>query len=255
MVTLFEDAENIFDIKTSSADMFLTDALTEFYESCADSIFYEKQGDTLSIKIKKFVANMVTAMTEFINSIKVQVTTKLYSAQMQKSLRKTYDVLKSKKAQGQTQVALPDLWTIRDTYINSVHKLEKYAKRFANMNYKTSAKLEEDLDTFNKIYEQCEKDIIAASKKTKTVHVDKALAFIDAECSGNGKVMKSMTEAATEFVEMGNAAQALAKKADILGPDIIQKHVGFIKRQMIKIANFIKKFAVKIIVTACLLVG
>ena len=58
-----------------------------------------------------------------------------------------------------------------------------------------------------------------------------------------------------KFKEMGNAAMALSKKADILGPDIIQKHVGFIKRQMMKISEFMKKIIVKIVVTACILVG
>ena len=57
------------------------------------------------------------------------------------------------------------------------------------------------------------------------------------------------------FKEMGNAAKALTKKADILGPDIIQKHVGFIKRIGMKIANFMKRIIVKIVTTCCLWIG
>ena len=94
MLEAFMEAEEMFDLRMNNADVCLTDALTDFYESCNNSIFYEKQGDTLSVKIKKIVANMMTAITEFINYIKLQVNTLIQSSRYQQQLRQLHTKLK-----------------------------------------------------------------------------------------------------------------------------------------------------------------
>ena len=255
MFEAFTEAEEMFDMRLAEADVYLTDALTNFYESCLDSTFYEKQGDSLGVKINKFIANMVTAVIEFVNSIKLQINTMLESSAYQKKLRTLHKTLNQHKANGAKTVKVQDVWSLTDVYLEGVSKLKKYSKKFAKMNYKTTAKLNEDLEEFNRIYDEYDQKAKKALDKTTVVSIDKMLAFIDAECSGNGRVMKTLEDSAIEFKEMGNAAMALSKKADILGPDIIQKHVGFIKRQMMKISEFMKKIIVKIVLTACIVVG
>ena len=250
-----EDAELLFDYKLAKADIELTEALTSYYESCSDSLLYEESGDSLSVKINKFIGNMVAAITHFIESIKLQVNTMIQSSNYQKNLRELHKKLKESKLNGAQTVKVQDVWTLRDVYMDGVERLRKYAKKFANMNYKTTAKLEEDLEKFNQIYDEVESKAEKVMNSTVVVSIDKMLEFIDAECSGNGRVLKSLEEYTIEFKEMGNSAKALTKKADILGPDIIQKHVGFIKRIGMKIANFMKRIIVKIVATCCLLIG
>ena len=172
-----------------------------------------------------------------------------------KNVDTLHNKLKESKLNGAQTVKVQDVWTLRDVYMDGVERLRKYAKKFANMNYKTTAKLEEDLEKFNQIYDEVESKVEKVMNSTVVVSIDKMLAFIDAECSGNGRVLKTLEEYTIEFKEMGNSAKALTKKADILGPDIIQKHVGFIKRIGMKIANFMKRIIVKIVTTCCLLIG
>ena len=54
---------------------------------------------------------------------------------------------------------------------------------------------------------------------------------------------------------MQHDATALQTRRDILGPDIIPKHVGFLRRIATNIAKTIKKWAVKIITTVVFIVG
>ena len=250
-----EDVESIFDSRVAKADIELTEALASYYESCIESLMYEEAGDSLGVKINKFIGNMVAAVTQFISSIKLQVNTMIQSSNYQKNLRELHKKLKESKEKGSKTVKVQDVWTLRDVYMDGVERLRKYAKKFANMNYKTTAKLEEDLEKFNQIYDEVENKAEKVMDSTVIVSIDKMLAFIDAECSGNGRVLKTLEEYTIEFKEMGNAAKALTKKADILGPDIIQKHVGFIKRIGMKIANFMKRIIVKIVTTCCLWIG
>ena len=250
-----EDVEKIFDDKMSKADVELTEALASYYESCVDSLMYEKAGDSLGVKINKAIANMVAAITQFISSIKLQVKTMIQSGNYQKNLRKLHKQLKESKSEGARTVKVQDVWTLRDVYIEGVGRLRKYAKKFANMNYKTTAKLEEDLEKFYTIYDEVEKKAENVMDQTIIISIDKMLKFIDEECSGNGRVLKTLEDYSIEFQEMGNSAKALTKKVDILGPDIIQKHVGFIKRIGMKIANFMKKIIIRIVTTCCLLIG
>lgn len=251
----FDECCSIFGAHVCKACNSLDDAYASFLEETDIGYVSEKASESLSIKIKKIIANLMTAVENFINSIKIHIETATTSSNYQKNLRKLHEELKEKKSQGVRKVSVQDVWSLRDIYLEGSAKLQKYVKKFANMQYKTTAELEKDLDTFNSIYDEYDKKAQGAIDKRVTVPIDKMLAFVEAECSGNGRVVSSMTSAMKDFKEMGNAANTLAKKAETLGPDIIQKHVGFIKRQIMKITGFMKKWIVKFIATMCIIIG
>lgn len=252
---MFRSASEIYEERVAAANIALTEAITKSYEVMYDKMMTEAGGEPFEVKIKKFVANMIAAITQFIQSTKVAIQTSLETGQFQRNLRKLHTELKDKKEQGVTQVQVQDIWALKNVYTSGVKELTSYAKKFASMQYKSTEALNDDLEKFNAVYDKVEKEAEEAIAKKKTVSVDNMIAFVDAECSGNGSVIKTLESAMREFREMGVAAEALAKKADILGPDIIEKHVGFIKKKMIQIGAFIKKWITKFVVACCIIIG
>lgn len=252
----FKECGEVFESRMNDHGMALTDALAEYcVHYSVDFPLVESTNETLGIKIKKIITSIITTISNYFNSIKVQVQTMTTTSKYKENLRKMHAELKEKKSGGAKKVKVQDIWSLRDVYLEGRSKLQKYAKKFAAMRYKTTEDLQRDIDEFNDLYNEYEQKAEAAIEKQVEVPIDKMLAFVEAECSGNGSVISSLESAMLEFREMGNSIITLSKKADILGPDILEKQVGFLKRQMLKITSFIKKWVVKFVVTMCIVIG
>ena len=123
------------------------------------------------------------------------------------------------------------------------------------MNYKNTMDLEKDITKFEDIYEDYTRKIEYGAEQQVKVSIDKMIKFIENETSGNSRVMATLNDARDLFREMGSDVEILIKEADMLGPDIINKHVGCIRRMINKMLDFIKKWIVKFVVACCIIVG
>ena len=88
-----------------------------------------------------------------------------------------------------------------------------------------------------------------ASKKTVVVPISRMINFIESEINGRSKVLNTLNEAIALLQQMSKDCELIEKRRDILGPDILTKHVGFIRRIAYNITGFFKKWVVKFIST------
>ena len=250
-----EEITEAFEEDIASANIFLIDAISDFNVSYEERNIYEAAGDPLIVKFKKFIVKIITALEKFIASIKNQVQSGLLRNEYKVNLRKAHAELKEKKARGVKTVVVYDVWSLKDLYIEATEKLSKYMKRFTKMNYKNTMDLEKDIEKFEELYEKYNDEAAYLSEKQVKVSVDKMLKFIESETAGNSRVMATLNDARDLFREMGTNVEILIKQADILGPDVINKHVGCIRRMINKFIDFIKKWIVKFVVACCIIVG
>ena len=75
----------------------------------------------------------------------------------------------------------------------------------------------------------------------------KALDFVEDEIRGKSEIFKSLNDSLRDFAEIQQNADQLKTKMDILGADVIPKHVGFIQKMINGICGFVRKWTVRII--------
>ena len=253
------EACEIFDNKVALAQVEFMEALTTFTESCFDEeqIFTEKkkEKESLMIRTKKFFANLIAAFQNFKATIQVELDRKVRASEFENKLRKLHKELKEGQKNGIKYVEVHDIWTMRDKYLSCVDELKKYARKFAEMKYTKTGQIDDDISSFNTIMERYKKDLEDASKKMITVPLTKMLDFVEDEVSGRSKVMDTLNDAITILQQMDKDCELIEKRKDILGPDIIPKHVGFLRKIAYSISGFFKRWAVKIITTIVFIVG
>lgn len=253
------EASQMFDNKVALAQADFMEAIATYLESCIDDEFTvtEKKNDTdtFLIKTKKFFANLVAAFQNFIATVQVELDKKTRSAEFQNKLRKLHTELKEGEKGGITTVEVHDVWAMKDKYEECVDELKTYAKKFSEMKYKRTSDIDDDIAKFNKILEEYKQELQSASEKMVTVSIKKMINFIEDEVSGRSRIMNSLNDAISLLQQMSKDCELIEKRRDILGPDIIPRHVGFIKRIAISISGFLKQWAVKIITTVVFIVG
>ena len=84
------------------------------------------------------------------------------------------------------------------------------------------------------------------NKKVK-VNIDDAINFLSKEIGQNSQVMKTIEDSEQKVKELEQAAMLLEEQRNILGSDIIPKHVSLIKRVTGSITSFIRRKVSKII--------
>ena len=180
---------------------------------------------------------------------------KVRSAEFETRLRKLHKELKEGQKGGIKDVEVHDVWTMTNKYLRCVDELKRYAKKFAEMKYKRTSQIDDDISQFNTIMERYKNELEEASKKTIEVPLKDMLDFVEDEISGRSNVMSTLNDAITILQQMDKDCELIEKRKDILGPDIIPKHIGFIRRIAYSISGFFKKWAVKIISTVVFIVG
>ena len=148
-----------------------------------------------------------------------------------------------------------DIQAYCDEYLNAVDELETYAKRFANMKCKHLSDIDRDINDFNDIAEDYENSLNKIAQKKVKMSPKKLMKYIENEISGRSQVLDTLNDAMTLFEQMKNDCTLLESRKNILGPDIIAKKIGFIRKMSTKISRFIKRNVVRFISTIVLIVG
>jgi len=259
MDNFLAEASNMFDNKVALAQADFMEALAEYVESCMcdDQIFVEKKKETesLMVKTKKFFANLIAAFQNFIATVQVELDGKIRSSEFENKLRKLHTELKEGEKGGIKTVEVHDVWSMKDKYLDCVNDLKQYAKKFCEMKYKRTSEIDNDIIQFNTKMEKYKQELETVSKKTIVVPISKMIDFIEDEVSGRSKVMDTLNDAITLLQQMNKDCELIEKRRDILGPDIIPKHIGFLRRIATNISSFFKHWAVKIITTIVFIVG
>lgn len=255
---LLEESE-LFTEKLGSLNVFMIEAITEYTESCYDEYMTEakkqERSESLITKINKFFTNLITLFQNFQEQIRIEVDRKIRASELDIKLHKAYKEMKDKKSSGVKNVEVIDCWTLRDDYLSCISQLRKYADRFTKMQYKHVSDIDRDIESFNKIVDEYDEKLQKDCDKKVTVPIDKMIRFVEDEISGKSHVLTSLDDGITIFKHMRNDCELLETRKDILGPDIIPKHVGFIRRIANSICAFFKRWAVKIITTIVFIVG
>lgn len=248
----------IFDNRISSINIEFMEAISDFTEELYNEYFMEAgkaKKDSFTTKINKFFANLINAFQNFHAQIKLEIDRKSRESALDKKLHDSYKELKLKKDIGLNTVTVMDCWTLRDDYLECVEKLRKYAKKFTEMKYKRVSEIDSDLAEFNKIIDEYDKKLQDDCDKKISVPTTKMLNFVEDEISGKSKILESLNDGITIFQQMQHDCKVLETRKEILGPDVIPKHIGFLRKIAISISGFFKRWSVKIISSIVLIVG
>ena len=247
------EACEMFDNKVALAQADFMEAITIYAESSVndDLIFTEKkkEQESFALKTKRFFANLVAAFQNFIATIQVEVDKKVRGKEFEKNLRKLHKELKEGKKGGIQTIEVHDIWNMRKEYLSCVDDLKKYARKFSEMKYKRTDEIDDDIIQFNTIMENYKQQLEEASKKTVIVPITRMISFIESEISGQSKVLNSLNDAIALLQQMSKDCELIEKRRDILGPDILTKHVGFMRKIAYSITGFFRKWVVKFIST------
>lgn len=235
-----------FDKKIDSANIALMEAVTVSLEINEDNIFMtEKSKETLSIKFKKFIADVITAIRKIIDELSTRVKSVVRDVTFKAKLLKYREELKNKGSLSMEKVI--DVWKLTDIYLEMNNELTKYARRISKMNYTSLLAIDRDIDSFDAIIDKYEKSLTSTYEKKVLVSSKTMLDFVEDELSGRSSVLKVLNDSISLFEQMDKECDRLFDKANFLGKDITHKKIGFIKRGIYKISATIKKWAVRII--------
>lgn len=255
-MSFLNQIESDFQHSIDKADISMMEAVTNFLEEFGELNYCtESTSDTLVVKLKKFFADIIASFKNFSSSIRIEVNKKLCDTTFNNKLRSLYKDAEAKQAEGVKKLEIVDIEAYTKEYLNAVNDLKSYAKKFSNMKYKHVSEIDKDIAEFNTLVNSYEQSIDEISKKKIKVKPAKVMEFVENELSGRSKVFATLNDAITLFEHMKDDCSLLESRRDILGPDIIAKKVGFIKKITTRISSFIKRHVVKFISTIVLIVG
>lgn len=253
--------KDMFDLSESFSDSLnkvyikFEDSMTEFYERTNEHVLItEKEAESLSIKMKNFFADIVTLFENIKTTLQSTIVKKTQEKAFKDRLNKLYNELKGKQEDGIKKVELIDVWNYVDTFENMNAELSKYARKFVKVKYTSTADIDKDIATFNSIVAKYEKKLDEISKNKIKVPTKKMIQFVEDEISNRSRLMKILNDNMALFREFQNESTLIEKRKDILGPEILPKHIGLLRRIAYGISNFIKKWVIRIMTTIILLV-
>ena len=147
----------------------------------------------------------------------------------------------------QKDVKMVDYWEVRKIFNKYYKEMTDYAKKFSKVKYTKTWQIEDDLDAFNKLMDKCNNELEEVTSKKITVSISKALDFVEDELRGKSEILSSLNDSIRDFAEIEQIANELRTKMNVLGADVIPKHVGFIQKMVNSISGFIRKWVVKFI--------
>ena len=239
------DAYDIYDYRVNKINVELMESLAEFTESYGENFYItEAQKDSIYIKLKKFLADLIVIMHNFINQIKIDVRKKINEKKYDAKIRALY---KEIKENGDKTVYVADVWAINKFISKAAKELKQHTKRVADIRYSNTSEIDEDINKFNKLMEKYDKELDKLCSYKVKVSAKKMLDFIEDEISGRSSILDHLNESISIIEQIQSDVKALEKRKDILGPDVIPKHIGFLRRISQKIAMAFRKWVSKVV--------
>lgn len=247
MEDLFFEANSGFEGSMMHINNCLESAIFTYTEELFKNHYVtEAVKDSLWTKLKQFFTKIILSLKSFIKELQLKIEYTIKEKQLKEKLTQMHKELKEKQLTHKN-VKMVDYWEMENVFNKYYKELIKYAKKFSKVKYTKTWQIEDDLDAFNKLIENCNKELEEISDKKITVPTSKALAFVEDELRGKSEILSSLNDAIKDFAEIEQMAEELKTRMDILGAEVIPKHVGFIQRMVNTIGGFIRKWTVKFI--------
>lgn len=247
MEDLFFEANSGFEGAMMHINNSLESAIFTYTEDLLTNHYVtEAVKDSLWSKLKQFFTKFILSIKSFIKELQLKIEYTVKEKQIKEKLTQMRKDLKEKQLT-QKDVKMIDYWEVKRIFNKYYEDLTKYAKKFSKVKYTKTWQIEDDLDAFNKLIEKCNEELEEKINKKITVPISKALDFVEDELRGKSEILSSLNDSIRDFAEIEQIAEELKTRMDILGAEVIPKHVNFIQRMVNAIGGFIRKWTVKII--------
>ena len=248
MEDLFFECESAYTGSMQHITLSLESAIFTYSEDLLTNHYVsESVSDSLWTRLKDFFTKIILAIKNFIKELKVKIEYAINEKQIKQKLHALHEELKDKEYKGINAVELTDYISMKNIFNQYYDKLIGYAKKFSKVKYTKTYQIENDLEEFDKMMDKFNKELEEASNKKVKWSVKKALDFVEDELRGKSDVFKTLNQSMSDFAEIEQIAENLRTKMNVLGVDVIPKHVGFIQKMIIGISGFIRKWTIKII--------
>lgn len=248
MENLFYECDSAFEGSMQYINLCLESAILTYTEDLLSNHYVtEAVKDSLWTRLKQFFTKIILSLQNFAKELKVKIEYVITEKQIKHKLNSLHKELKEKQTEGIRNIEMVDYWEMKRIFKKYHSELTAYAKRFSKISYTKTWQIEDDLKDFNELVEKCNKDLDEANQKKIKVSVSKALNFVEDEIRGKSEILESINDSMREFSEIQQIASGLQTKMNILGAEVIPKHVGFIQKMVNAISSFIRKWTVKII--------
>jgi hypothetical protein len=247
MEDLFFESNSSFEGSMMHINTYLESAILTYTEDLLTNHFVtESVKESLWSKLKQFFAKLILSLKSFTKELQTKIDYVIKEKQIHAKLNQLHKELKEKQSINKT-VEMVDYWEMRRIFNKYYNVLSNYAKKFSKVKYTKTWQIEDDLDAFNKLLEKCNAELEEVSSKKIKVSITKALNFVEDEIRGKSEVFKSLNDSMRDFSEIEQIAEGLKTRMNILGAEVIPKHVSFIQRMVNAISGFVRKWTVKII--------
>ena len=209
----------------------------------------------LSASIKKFFTKLMMSMNEFIKELQIKIEYTMREKHLKDRLKEMRKELEEKKLDGEKEVEIFDVWYYKNKYLQLNKNLQGYAKKFAKVKYTKTYQIDDDLKKFNGLIDEYSDIMENALKRTTTIKLKKAIDFVEDEMRGKSEVFKTLNDSMRQFQEMKSIADSMQAKLEVLGNDVIPKHIGFIQKIANGISSFVRRFVTKFVMTVVLIFG
>ena len=248
MENLFLECESLFEDSMNYTNICLESAIFTYTENLlTDHYVTEAVGESLWTQLKKFFAKIILAIKDFSKELKNKLEHTINEKRIRQKLNNLRNELRNRRENGIDTIELIDYEGMLNIFNRYYKSLSDYAKKFAKVKYTKSYQIEDDLKEFNDMVEDFNTVLTEASNKKVRWRVTQALDFVEDELRGKSTVFKSLNDSISDFAEIERIADGLRTKVNVLGSDVIPRHVGFIQKMINAISGFVRKWTVKII--------
>lgn len=231
-----------------SIEYDLTTAIGNYYTEAL--VFGKRQMDErdgLWTSIKKFFAKLIAGFQEFNRKVVIEIQYRVKRIITKFSTRSTYKKAVKARDEGKEFVEVYNCARMVNTYNKAIAELTPIMKRISKNTYKTIDDMDDEIEEFERKVNETY-SIIDELQQTKIkVDITDYIHFLEREISGNSDVFKSLSLCERELQLMESETMKLKTRRDIIGPDVLTKRVGIIKRICMGITQFIKNCFTKLI--------
>lgn len=246
MEDLFFEVNSAYEGSMSHINTLLESAIFTYTDELLTNHYVtEAVKDSLWTKLKQFFTKLILSMKSFIKELQLNIQYRANEKNIKEKLTQMRKELKEKQSTQKT-VQMIDYWNAVKIFNNYYDEMIKYGKKFSKVKYTKTWQIEEDLDAFEKLLDKCNKDLEDQMNKKITISISKAIDFVEDEIRGKSEIFTTLNNSIKDFAEIERIADELRTKMDILGADVIPKHVNFIQRIVNGITAFIRKWTIKI---------
>ena len=248
--SIFSEDLKYFESLENRKSYSLQDEIVAYLESY-DEYHYvtEAQKKSLWVKLKEFLTTLISSFKTFQATLSIKIDNVLEDGKIEMRLRKMVKDLEENKAKGSTKVITIDVIKYKDRYLECYKDLWKYARKFEKVKYDSVDKIDEDLEMFNKLYKKYTEELDEIGHEKIEQDIQKVINFCKNEIDKKSAVFKTINDTSAKLQIMKKDAELLETKRNILGADVLPKHIGLIRRVVGAISRFVKKCVVKFITT------